>query len=136
MGRNYDSDEEGCHNPSLGGQCSSNAGIVGCGPAERSFPLEPPGPILGGQYGYGLAMYDLQITGRIRGGGIRGWGLCDSVSSDVSFGLFSFVFYKFNSKEPGFTATSGFYVYLWISGVHIKNGFHCTVLGQVSASKC
>eukprot|EP00983_Pelagomonas_calceolata_P037924 1136596-Pelagomonas_calceolata.AAC.2 len=33
------------------------------------------------------AMYDLYISGRRRGGGAQGWGLCDSVSSDVCSGF-------------------------------------------------
>eukprot|EP00983_Pelagomonas_calceolata_P086055 1156675-Pelagomonas_calceolata.AAC.6 len=35
--------------------CSSSAGIVGRGPAGRPCSVESPGPILGGQYGCGLA---------------------------------------------------------------------------------
>eukprot|EP00983_Pelagomonas_calceolata_P049918 1141708-Pelagomonas_calceolata.AAC.1 len=51
MKRSYGGHQREC----LGGQCSSSVGIVGCGPVGRPFSLKLPGPIVGGQYGYGLA---------------------------------------------------------------------------------
>eukprot|EP00983_Pelagomonas_calceolata_P055056 1143957-Pelagomonas_calceolata.AAC.2 len=74
----------------LGGQRSSSAGIVGCGPAGGQFLFSSQDPSLEGSVD---AMRDLKMFGRIRGGQRHG---------------------------AEFTTASGFYICLWVSGVDIS----------------